>query len=97
MRRPDPVVLGILALSLVAGLLVVTRTGEYGIGLSPDSVQYVSMARELATGHDTLAGEHLRPTWPPLFTLLISAPGVAGVDPIAVATVLNPAILVCIC
>ena len=90
-------VLGILALSLVAGLLVVTRTGEYGIGLSPDSVQYVSMARELATGHDTLAGEHLRPTWPPLFTLLISAPGVAGVDPIAVATVLNPAILVCIC
>ena len=96
-KRPDAVVLGILALSLVAGLLVVTRTSEYGIGLSPDSVQYVSMARELTTGHDALAGEHLRPTWPPLFTLLISAPGVVGVDPLAVGAVLNPSILVCIC
>ena len=96
-RSSDPVVLGIVALSLVAGLLVVTRIWEYGIGLSPDSVQYVSIARKLATGHDALAGEHLRPTWPPLFPLLISVPGVAGVDPIAVAAVLNPAILVCIC
>ena len=97
MRRLDPVVLGILAFSLVAGLLVVARTWEYGIGLSPDSVAYVSMARELATGHGAMAGEHLRPMWPPLFTLLLSAPGVAGVDPIAVGAFLNPVILVCIC
>ena len=42
---------GILALALIAGLLVVTRTWEYGIGLSPDSVDYISMARKLATGY----------------------------------------------
>lgn len=95
--RPDPVVLGILALSLVASLLVVARTWEFGIGLSPDSVAYVSMARGLATGHDALSGEHLQSSWPPLFTLLISAPGVAGIDPIAVGAFLNPLILVCIC
>ena len=97
LRSVGPAIVGIVLLALVAGLLVVARTWEYGIGLSPDSVQYVAMARELATGNDTFAGEHLRPTWPPLFTLVIAAPGLFGVDPIAVAAVLNPAILVCIC
>ena len=91
--RADPVVLGILALALVAGLLVVIRTWEFGIGLSPDSVQYVSMARALGTDH----GPDLRPTWPPLFVLVLAAPGVVGVDPIDAAAVLNPSILVCIC
>lgn len=96
-RRLDPVIPGILALALVAALLVVIRTWEFGIGLSPDSVHYVSMARKLLTGHDTFAGEHLRATWPPLFVLAIAAPGMVGVDPIDAAAVLNPSILVCIC
>lgn len=97
LRSVDPVVHGILALGLVAGLLVVTRTWEYGIGLSPDSVWYVAMARELATGHDAFAGEHLRPAWPPLFILLIAAPALVGVDPIDAVAILNPSILVSIC
>ncbi|MCY4058223.1 MAG: hypothetical protein OXG44_09495 [Gammaproteobacteria bacterium] len=93
LRRVDPVILGILVLALVAGLLVVIRTWEFGIGLSPDSVHYVSMARALGTDE----GPHLRPTWPPLFVLLLAAPRVVGVDPIDAAAVLNPSILVCIC
>ena len=93
LRRVDPVLPGILALALVAGLLVVIRTWEFGIGLSPDSVQYVSNARALGTDH----GPDLRPTWPPLFVLVLAAPGVVGVDPIDAAAVLNPSILVCIC
>ena len=97
LRSVDPAIAGILALSLAAGLIVVTRTWEYGIGLSHDSVWYVSMARELATGHDAFAGEHLRPTWPPLFTLVIAAPGLVGIDPIDAAAVLNPSIFVCTC
>lgn len=93
LRRVDRVVLGILVLALVAGLLVVIRTWEFGIGLSPDSVQYVSMARALGTDY----GPHLRPTWPPLFVLVLAAPGMVGVDPVDVAAVLNPSILVCTC
>ena len=93
LRRVDPVILGILVLALVAGLLVVIRTWEFGIGLSPDSVQYVTMARALGTDY----GPHLRPTWPPLFVLVLAAPGMVGVDPVDVAAVLNPSILVCTC
>ena len=89
--------LAVLGLALAATAMVFVRTAEFGIGLSPDSTQYISMARNLLTGTDDFAGGSLRPAWPPLFVLVVSVPGVIGADPLATASILNPLLLGVLC
>lgn len=89
--------LAVLGLALAATVLVFVRTAEFGIGLSPDSTQYISMARNLSTGTDDFADAGLRPTWPPLFVLVLSVPSVIGADPLGTASILNPLLFGVLC
>jgi hypothetical protein len=70
-------------LSLVGVLLVVICTSRYGAGVTPDSVAYISTARNLLAG-EGYAIHDGRPfvNWPPLFPTLLSLIGLGGFDPL---------------
>ena len=87
----------IVALAAAASLLVACGTWKIGIGLSPDSNQFVSAARNLVAGNGDFAGSNLPAFSPPLFMVVLAAPGFFGVGPIIAAGVLNPVILGLIC
>ncbi len=77
--------LGFLGVTLVA-----LCTHRYGVGLSPDSANYVSAANSL------LAGQGYRyfdggiyTHWPPLFPTLLAIPGLAGIAPATAARWVN--------
>lgn len=83
----------LLALVCLAAVLVVlVSTSRYGIGISPDSVDYVAAARNLLEGRGLLQHD-LTPFvgWPPLFPGLLALMGLAGVDPLLSARFLNAA------
>ena len=46
-----------LALGVLGALLVLLRGASYGVGLSPDSAYYISVARNLLEGHGFVAGD----------------------------------------
>lgn len=78
------------SLGLLGVALVLLCTWRYGIGLSPDSANYVSAARSL------LAGEGYRYVdggiythWPPLFPTLLAIPGLVGIGPMVAARWVN--------
>lgn len=80
----------LLLLSLGAVAAVQLCTWRYGIGTSPDSSNYIAAARSL------LAGEGLRYAdgriythWPPLYPALLAMLGLAGIDPMIGARLLN--------
>ena len=80
--RPHPFTLLLLCLSLLGAGLALALHGDRGVLLDWDSVNYISVADSL------LAGEGFRQfngllyrDWPPLYPLLLAAPGLAGVDP----------------
>ncbi len=89
-RRPDSFTLFLLCLSLLGAGLALALHGGRGVLLDWDSVNYISVADSL------LAGEGFRQfngllyrDWPPLYPLLLAAPGLAGVDPYPWAGWLN--------
>jgi hypothetical protein len=80
----------IAALSLAGAGVVLLGTSRYGVGISPDSANYLSAAQHL------LAGEGLRSydgewyaAWPPLFPLCLAAVGLTGIDLATAARFLN--------
>ncbi len=78
------------SLGLVGVVLVLLCTQRYGVGLSPDSANYVAAARSLLAGQgyhhfDGTVCTH----WPPLLPTLLAIPGLAGVGPIVAARWLN--------
>ena len=88
--RPHPFTLLLIFLSLVGAGLALALHGGRGVLLNWDSVNYISVADSL------LAGEGFRQfngllyrDWPPLYPLLLAAPGLAGVDPYPWAGWLN--------
>lgn len=89
-RRPHPFTLLLLCLSLLGAGLALALHGGRGVLLDWDSVNYISVADNL------LAGEGFRQfngllyrDWPPLYPLLLAAPGLVGVDPYPWAGWLN--------
>ena len=83
------------AAGLLAAALVLLGQAEYGAGLRPDSLNYVSTARSLLAGEGLVnARGGLYASWPPLYPLLLAAAGgVAGRDPLEVAGALNALLL----
>lgn len=88
--RPDRFTLFLIFLSLIGAGLALALHGRNGVLLDWDSVNYISVADSL------LAGEGFRQfngllyrDWPPLYPLLLAAPGLAGVDPYPWAGGLN--------
>lgn len=81
-RRIDRGVIALVLLSLAGAGLALALHGGRGALLDWDSVNYISVADSL------LAGEGFRQfnglvyrDWPPLYPLLLAAPGVVGIDP----------------
>ena len=91
-HRAAPLLLGLLAMTAIA--LVLYGTGTYGVGISPDSVSYLSTAKNLLQGKGFVnysEGYYLR--WPPLFPLVLALAGLSGSDSTQGARLVNAASL----
>lgn len=77
-------------LSALAVVIVLLCTSRYGVGLDPDSANYLSAARSLlaGTGFRYLDGG-IYTHWPPLFPTLLAAFGLVGVEPQTAARFIN--------
>ncbi len=74
----------LLAVGAAGSLIVLVATSRYGIGLSPDAVGYVRVARELNAGHGIPSYFVLQP---PLYPILLAGAGfLTGTDPAVAAT-----------
>ncbi|MDQ1331246.1 MAG: hypothetical protein QG578_1514 [Thermodesulfobacteriota bacterium] len=70
--RIDKIQRFFLLLSVAGALVVFFGTSQFGIGISPDSVNYISCARELIRGNGFLSYEGTPFTlWPPLYPVLL--------------------------
>jgi len=86
----------VVAIAGAAGALCLAETAPHGIGISPDSVDYILRARQLAEpgGLGLLLSPALPASQPPLYPLLLAAiERVAGADPLVAARYLNAALL----
>lgn len=83
----------IAAVSALGAALVLARGAAFGVGLDYDSVNFVSVARNLLAGEGfaQFDGNPYR-VWPPLFPILLAAGGLAGFDPVDFAAPLNAAL-----
>jgi 4-amino-4-deoxy-L-arabinose transferase-like glycosyltransferase len=80
----------LIFLSLIGVILVFLSTSRYGVGISPDSVAYLSSAKSLLSGSGYLLynGQPLI-DWPPLFPTLLATLGFIGISPIDGARMIN--------
>ena len=68
-------------LSLIGILLVFVSTTNYGIGISPDSISYISAAKSLLSGNGFVTYDGAPFTlFPPLFPGILALLGLAGID-----------------
>jgi hypothetical protein len=91
---PRGILLSVLMLlSACATGFVLWSTSSSGTGITPDSVYYISCARNLAAGkgYTVLCGYKYM-AWPPLFPTLLAALNLVGFDPLDGARFLNAVI-----
>lgn len=89
-RRPDRLTLLIAAIAAAGAAGVLLRQSEWGVGLSGDSVSYVSTARSLLAGEGfTVWSGWPYQNYPPLYPLALALTGVFGADPADAAGGLN--------
>ena len=65
-------------------IIILLGTSLYGIGISPDSVNYISCSKNIIAGNGmvTYSGDSFS-GWPPLYPLILAAIGsTTGIDPI---------------
>src|SRR2546426_5933438 len=76
-----------VAAALADIALILIATSKFGVGLSPDSVGYVSAARHLASGQGFLLADSAPyVAFPPLYPILLAAGNLlTGLDPVEVA------------
>ena len=80
----------LIALGALAALLMLLRQINYGIGLEPDSIGYLSAARNLAAGKGlVMASGWPLAIWAPLFPVLAAIPGFLGLDALPAASLVN--------
>ncbi len=77
-----------ICMGLVAMLLLLLCTSRYGIGLSPDSTNYIFSARSLLAGNG-LPLDGIMAQQAPLFPILLSVSSLSGLDPLESARYLN--------
>ena len=83
-----PALLAVIALAGAAHLWF--RTGEYGLGLTNDSLHYLAAATSMADGQglrDAAGGPYL--LFPPLYPLVLAGISRLGMAPVAAAQALN--------
>ncbi len=89
-RRPDNITLLLAALGILGAALVLVRQVNYGVGLTPDAVNYISVARSLLDGNGFIQFDgDIYHKWPPLYPLLLAAASLGIFDPLTVAGPLN--------
>ena len=77
-------------LSIFFMLLLLLRGVTYGAGVTPDSVAYISTARNLLAGNGfTLWNGQIYLDYPPLFPILLAFIGIFGPDPADTAGYVN--------
>ncbi len=70
-----------LIFALVSAMLLVFATQKYGIGVSPDSVAYISTAKNLLAGNGlTTYLNTPMVLWPPFYPLVLALVGAAGMN-----------------
>lgn len=83
MKKTDVYLICILLLALAGGCLIL-RSTRWGLGVSPDSVNYIQAARNLASGFGlTLwseAGYTAMTHFPPLYSLVLAAILISHID-----------------
>lgn len=73
--------IALILLGLGGGLLVWVSTSRYGIGLSPDSVDYIMGARRLLASNGLRQAVWALPVeWPPLYSTLLAILWALGID-----------------
>lgn len=88
--RPERFTLFLVFLSLVGAGLALALHGRNGVLLDWDSINYISVADSLLAGEGFWQFNGLRyRDWPPLYPLLLAAPGLVGIDPYLWAGWLN--------
>lgn len=80
-------------LSFLGIMICLYQTSSFGIGISPDSVGYISAARSILDGDGikVYTGDYYV-YWPPLFPVLLAAFGFFGLDPSDVSRYFNAGI-----
>ncbi|MCG3181183.1 MAG: hypothetical protein BIFFINMI_03558 [Phycisphaerae bacterium] len=80
----------IAAVALAAGAAPPLACARYGIGMTPDSVIYLTTADSLAHGRGLVDQSGSRLTiWPPLYPALVAAPTALGMDVRSAAVLVN--------
>ena len=71
----------LLLLGAVATAMALYGTARYGTGISPDSLSYLSAAKNLLLGNGfKIYNQELYLSWPPLFPIILALTGSAGID-----------------
>ena len=98
--RPDRFTMVLAALAVLGAVLVLSRQVAYGVGLGWDSINYISVARNLLAGEgfvqdtfvETTEGSLDYTMWAPLYPSLLAASSFLVFDPWDVAGPLNAVI-----
>ena len=78
------------AFSTLGTFLVLVRGSTYGVGVTPDSVRYISTAHSLLAGNGFIDWDNsIYIFHPPLFPLLLALTGIFGTDPADTAGYVN--------
>ena len=86
--RPDAFTAGVVVLSVLGVVVVLAREAGYGVALHYDSINYIGVARSLASGDgftEVYGGGRPYLHWPPLYPLLLAVAGLLVFDPYDVA------------
>jgi 4-amino-4-deoxy-L-arabinose transferase-like glycosyltransferase len=80
--------------ALIGTVLILVSTSRYGAGISPDSVGYISAARNLARGHGLVLydGSPLIEQ-PPLYPAILALFRLLGIDPLAAARIVSSVLM----
>lgn len=90
MTRPPRLTKTIVIGMVFAAAWVLIATSHFGVGLSPDSLEYIAAAKSLAAGRGYLnADQTVFTAWPPLLPTALGALKIVGVDPTHGARYLN--------
>ena len=95
--RPDRFTMVLAALAVLGAVLVLSRQVAYGVGLGWDSINYISVARNLLAGEGFIQDTFVETTegsldytmWAPLYPSLLAASSFLVFDPWGVAGPLN--------
>ena len=98
--RPDRFTMVLAALAILGVVLVLSRQVAYGVGLGWDSINYISVARNLLAGEgfvqdtfvETTEGSLDYTMWAPLYPSLLAMSGLLVFDPWDIAGPLNAVI-----